>query len=595
MSSGQILGGVIGAVAGYFIPGGGAAMALKGMSLGMTVGGYLDPPKGPTIVGPRLEDLTVQTSTYGSIIPRIYGTIGICGNIFWIENNALKEKVKKSKSGGKGGGGSSTTKTYTYYATFALGLCEGPIVGVRRIWLGSKLWYDAGSADISAIRESNVNSSKFTLHKGSDTQQPDARMQATLGVANTPAYRGLAYIVFNDLPLAKYGNSIQGVQAKIEVIVTGNSVLYAQSLATSPVSTNLTHISWCKTAFVALGQFDTTAIWSPNGKDWRKCNAPATVGYKNKVVRGDNITVMTCNDTRSLASYDNVNWFWITMPEAAWFFALAWNGSYFVAAKRDLIAKSFNGINWTGLTAYPFPGVDCSDLIWGSNFFIALKLNSSQYGISTDCASWNLFYCAYPITSMMYANGQWLAVFDGANKVGLSTNGTDWTYYDSATNFGTHVVWDGEQYVSSVASSKYYTSPNGQTWTPHTISIYAPYAYRSSVFSDGLLCAVYGDDILTMVKYRTESVSPSLANVIESECVKAGLSATDVDVSELSGVVRGYKISSVSAVKSSLIQLQAAFPFDPIQRGYKLKFKPRGGASVVTIPASDLGAVGETV
>ena len=58
--------------------------------------------------------------------------------------------------GGKGGGGGAETTTYAYYATFAVGLCEGPIVGVRRIWVGSKLFYDAGSSDQSAIMASNA-------------------------------------------------------------------------------------------------------------------------------------------------------------------------------------------------------------------------------------------------------------------------------------------------------------------------------------------------------------------------------------------------------------------------------------------------------
>ena len=68
-------------------------------------GGLLAPPKGPTVTGPRLDDLTVQTSTYGAVIPRVYGTVAVNGNVFWLENNRLKETMTKKKSGGKGGGG----------------------------------------------------------------------------------------------------------------------------------------------------------------------------------------------------------------------------------------------------------------------------------------------------------------------------------------------------------------------------------------------------------------------------------------------------------------------------------------------------------
>jgi len=223
MSTGQILGGGGGAIIGAILaaPTGGmslAAGAILGAQLGMTAGGLLDPPKGPTVEGPRLGDLSVQTSTYGQFIPRTYGTIGLSGNVFWLENNKIKEVVKKKKSGGKGGGSSTTVKTYTYFATFAVGLCEGPIAGVRRIWIGPDLVYDAGSDDLETIIASNQASSKFKIYLGTDTQQPDSRIQAEMGVANCPAYRGLAYIVVKDLALANYGNSIAGAQVKVEVV-----------------------------------------------------------------------------------------------------------------------------------------------------------------------------------------------------------------------------------------------------------------------------------------------------------------------------------------------------------------------------------------
>ena len=145
MSGGQVVGGLVGAVAGFLI--GGPTGALYGAQLGLMAGGLLSPPKGPTVNGPRLDDLTVQTSTYGAVIPRVYGTVTVNGNLFWLENNRLKETVTQKKSGGKGGGGKTTTRTYTYSATFAVGLCKGPITSVRRLWIGPNLIYDADSTD----------------------------------------------------------------------------------------------------------------------------------------------------------------------------------------------------------------------------------------------------------------------------------------------------------------------------------------------------------------------------------------------------------------------------------------------------------------
>ena len=49
-------------------------------------------------------------------------------------------------------------------------------------------------------------------------------------------------------------------------------------------------------------------------------------------------------------------------------------------------------------------------------------------------------------------------------------------------------------------------------------------------------------------------------------------------------------MASPGTIRSALEPLQAAWPFDVVQRGYKIKFLPRGGSSVVTIDADDLDA-----
>ena len=167
--------------------------------------------------------------------------MAITGNVFWLENNQIRESSHtESQGGGKGGGGSKTKNTtYSYSATFAVGLCEGPITGVRRIWVGPNLIYDSGSSAPAAVMASNQAATGFTVHTGSDTQLPDARMQATLGAANTPAYRGLAYIVFNDFALAPYGNSLAGAQVKVEVVKAGsNTFHYLNGVGAPPMDSD---------------------------------------------------------------------------------------------------------------------------------------------------------------------------------------------------------------------------------------------------------------------------------------------------------------------------------------------------------------------
>lgn len=180
----------------------GSIGASLGGMVGRTLGGFIDQNLFGTssvkIKGPHLSDLTVQTSTYGKMIPVLYGKARMAGNMIW--SLPIKEVVTTSSSGGgggKGGGGSSagvTTVTYSYYASFAIAVCEGQVDEVLRIW-----------ADAELLNLSRYN---CRIYKGSETQAPDALIEAHQGVGQTPAYRGMAYVVFEDFPLADYGNRI---------------------------------------------------------------------------------------------------------------------------------------------------------------------------------------------------------------------------------------------------------------------------------------------------------------------------------------------------------------------------------------------------
>ena len=82
-----------------------------------------------------------------------------------------------------------------YAASFAVALCEGPISGVGRIWAnGETLSHDAAV---------------MRLHTGREDQAPDPLIEAVEGSA--PAYRGLAYMVFEDLPLDGFGAAADAV------------------------------------------------------------------------------------------------------------------------------------------------------------------------------------------------------------------------------------------------------------------------------------------------------------------------------------------------------------------------------------------------
>ncbi len=166
--------------------------------------GILLPEQKRTLHGPRLADLAVQTSTYSKMIPIVYGTMRLGGNLIW--SRPIKETASTSSSssaGGKGGGRvSQSATTYNYSIMAAVAICEGPVDSVLRIWA------DAKQLDLSQYT--------IRIYKGDETQLPDSLIQSYEGADKTPAYRGLAYVVFEDFPLADYGNRIPNFTFEVQ-------------------------------------------------------------------------------------------------------------------------------------------------------------------------------------------------------------------------------------------------------------------------------------------------------------------------------------------------------------------------------------------
>ncbi|MBK5911473.1 hypothetical protein CCR85_08210 [Rhodothalassium salexigens] len=180
--------------------------ALVGSLVGSQIDAALFGPGTQTGEGPRLDDLSVQASTYGRPVPRLYGTNRVAGNVIW--SSGLKETATTETRGGKGMGAPKTETTrYTYHVDCAIALGQGPIRAVRRIWADSKLFRAADGTQKQAA--------DLRLYPGSQDQEPDPVLQAALGPDNTPAFRGLAYMVFEGLELADFGNRIPNLSFEV--------------------------------------------------------------------------------------------------------------------------------------------------------------------------------------------------------------------------------------------------------------------------------------------------------------------------------------------------------------------------------------------
>lgn len=173
-----VLGGVGAALGGGV--GRAVGAALGGMADRSLLGG-LAPERQR---GPRLETLRVQSTAEGAPMVCAFGRARVTGQMIW----AARFLERRNESGG--GKGGPRTVDYAYSLSFAVAICEGPIDGVGRIWADGQLLDQTGVA--------------MRIYRGTGDQTPDPLIEAVEGGA--PAYRGTAYVVFEDLPLAPFGD-----------------------------------------------------------------------------------------------------------------------------------------------------------------------------------------------------------------------------------------------------------------------------------------------------------------------------------------------------------------------------------------------------
>lgn len=184
---GRVFGGPLGGIAGSLV-GGVVDRGLFGGGDARAIG--------------RIADLAVQSAAYGEPIPIIVGRMRVAGNLVW--TSGIKEASTRSGGGKRGG---PATDTYSYSASFAVALAGRAIAGVGRVWADGRLIRDADGVFLSPVT--------MRVHGGAEDQAVDPLIAAAEAVGGAPAYRGIAYAVFEDLPLADYGNRIPNLTFEV--------------------------------------------------------------------------------------------------------------------------------------------------------------------------------------------------------------------------------------------------------------------------------------------------------------------------------------------------------------------------------------------
>jgi len=200
---------VLGAV-GAFVGGGfgGTVLGLSGAVIGRAVGATVGRAIDQRLLGAgseavavgRLDRLRIMGSGEGAALPVVWGKMRVGGQVIWA--SPFTEIATRSGGGGKGGASQPAVTQYSYSVSLAVAVGEGEISGIGRVW--------ADGTEVDAVKLG------MRVYPGSETQVADAKIAAVEGVAEAPAYRGTAYVVFEDLLLEPFGNRVP--QFTFEVI-----------------------------------------------------------------------------------------------------------------------------------------------------------------------------------------------------------------------------------------------------------------------------------------------------------------------------------------------------------------------------------------
>lgn len=588
-------------VAGAFIGSAfGPIGASIGWSLGSMLGSALDPQKSE---GPRLTDLKLQNSQFGGMIPICYATSRIAGNVIW--QTDLRE-VSKTE-GGKGG---PEVTTYSYNASFAIRVCEGPISSIRKMWADSRLVFDASTG-------SSIRSLPCTIYTGTETQDPDPTMEAELGAGEVPAHRGVCYVVFADLDLTEFGNRIPSFTfevlqrgltdstIRVHQIADGQTVEWGNGWSgggSNGITTIPAIIDWPldgrpiavieRGAATVYEYTESTLVYDDDRARSVDDQYPTAVA----VDCGSNGTFTYYPVGRYLTSGNEIDvWCYLagTISAGGITPALAaqsvyCGGSGYPETSNNLAinvgipeGEYVGGVSLTrdrtGLFVFTAPSATSTGSTVINKWYKIVDSAIADYGTVTPALSYEAIAQGATVADGFVVNtfednGRWMWLARGSGDCDIICY-----HIDDAGNFALFSaggacqgVIDGTQFDD--------------------FSIY-PY-FTICALQEGYCGVVVNNLVAVVTRYpANDSLAAPLDEVVSDLSQRAGLTVDQIDVTGLArDLVDGYVLSSQGAVRAALEPLQAAYAFGAVESDGKVKFVKLGGQIAATIPDDDLGA-----
>lgn len=584
--------GIAGAVIGGSI--GGPIGANIGFALGSALGNLIDPPK---VEGPRLTDLKLQHSTYGAPIPILYGTVRVAGNVMW-QTDLVEHK---QKSGGKGG---PQVTNYTYSASFAILLCNNEIIGLRRIWADGRLVWDGGEAS---------DDLPFTLYTGTETQEPDPTIEAEEGAGEVPAFRGCAYVVFTDLYLTDYGNRIPVFTFEIEATgdaqldrvstwavpdggdytgrsvfpvgaayISGGTVVICKYTEDSPSSTYQEFAySISDGSLVSTGLL--TDIPNPNDASdttWvTSLNSNVAVGLERGAgtVNVSRWYVAGARGTESVRPPVGLDEYAVAGSQP-----FAYGDFLYMAGSNAGGTECFIG-KWgyreghqevAGTAEAEYFDLIPYGVTFGANIGLTVSDDGYLYAMYTETSYTNGAQMWKINISDMSLVQHWPRVPSGASR---NTSNSSFTVFRDLLLICDGALGDFARLYRINAGSPEFDLVDSEAADlgPGGITPYVSLGGGYVLGVDGVL--------------RIGSLT-NLGAIVEDICLRCGLDASEIDVSDLPDPVRGYQIASQMTGRNAIEPLRAGFFFDGAEVDDAAVFKHRDGDAAVSLADEDLGA-----
>src|SRR5215475_2289057 len=202
--------------------------------------------------------LQFQTSQHGGVIPLVYGTTRLSGNLLDYDDFRATAASKTGGKGKGGGGGKGGGQQYTYSASFIMGLCQGPIGGIGTVWWDKNISLLAALSGFSSINLGNDG-------QAADAFWSSSHLAKALGYSGTASFTCSNYQLGNTATLPNFSVEVEGIAADSGVngfdanpaAVVADFLTNARygagfpSAALDPVMTTLTETSYLSYCFAA--------------------------------------------------------------------------------------------------------------------------------------------------------------------------------------------------------------------------------------------------------------------------------------------------------------------------------------------------------